>query len=125
MRTNPKCLECGKRAKLVRGAAIYPHRPDLFDGFYYLCECGAYSGCHKGTQNAKGAPCGPRTRAARKRAHEAFDPLWEYGAMPRAEAYQWLAEALGMHKAECHIGFMGWQDAERVVAAVRARSAAR
>lgn len=124
MRVSPKCLECGKRAKLVGGAAIYPHRPDLFDGFYYLCECGAYAGCHKGTQNAKGKPCGPRTRAARMRAHKAFDPLWQEGSMSRNEAYLWLATEMGLHKAACHIGLMGHEDAERVVQIARAHGEA-
>lgn len=118
---NPKCQECGQRARLVGGEAIYPHRRDLFDMWFYLCQCGAYTGCHKGTQYAKGAPCGPLTRAARIRAHKAFDPLWQSGKMSRSAAYRWLADAMGMRKAECHIGLMGREDVERVVQLVLAR----
>ena len=78
----PEC--CGSPAKLVMGGRIYPHRIDLHELYFYLCEsCGAYVGCHGKTKRAKGTPAGPELRAARMRAHAAFDPLWKTGSRSR------------------------------------------
>lgn len=112
---NVTCLECGKEARLVDGKRIYPHRPDLYAKSFYLCECGAYCGCHPGTTSALGSPCGPATRKARSAAHAAFDPLWKRKTMSRHLAYKWLAEQLGIDPADCHIGMMTEATARRVV----------
>lgn len=100
----PKCIECGDTSRLVTGADIYRHRPDLYDNRYWLCNCGAYCGTHKGTTDPLGYPCGPATRRARSAAHDAFDRLWRGRFMPRAQAYSWLAGELGVHPDACHIG---------------------
>ena len=104
----PVCIECANTAVLVSGERIYPHRRDLYERWFYLCQCGAYCGTHKGTTEPLGYPCGPVTRAARSRAHAAFDPLWRgrNAPMRRGEAYQWLARRLGISKDACHIGMM-------------------
>lgn len=119
--TGPSCMECGALASLVGGERIYPHRPDLFVKWFWLCECGAYCGCHPNTEAALGHPCGPETRKARSAAHAAFDPLWKRGGMHRAKAYAWLSEATGIAPARCHIGMMTADEARSVVAAVNAR----
>lgn len=118
------CGECSKPAGLVTGSVIYPRRPDLAGKTYWLCcACGAYVGCHPGTQQPLGTPCGPATRAARSAAHAAFDPLWKAKAsgdgVPKNEArgagYRWLAAQLGIDGADCHIGHMDAASARRVV----------
>lgn len=117
------CIECGAAATLVDGAAIYPHRPDLHAKRFWLCACGAYCGCHGGTDKALGSPAGPETRRARGEARAAFDPLWRAkqrrAGLPKSRArdlgYKWLAEQLGMTRAECHIAMMSAADARRVV----------
>jgi hypothetical protein len=109
------CMECGKKASLVDGKRIYPHRPDLFAKSFFLCECGAYVGCHKGTKNPLGYPAGDATRRARSAAHAAFDPLWKTRTMPRSEAYKWLADRLGQTAGETHISWMDAATARRVV----------
>lgn len=121
MRQGPQCIECGEHSKLVRGDKVYPHRPDLFSRNFYLCACGAYCGTHKGTTKPLGYPCGPETRKARMRAHEAFDKLWKGTQMRRDRAYAWLQEAMGMNRRQCHIGKMSQAEAERVVRLVRER----
>lgn len=110
----PTCIECASAARLVGGKRIYPHRRDLYDRHFWLCECGAYCGTHRGTTEPLGYPCGPVTRKARSRAHAAFDPLWrgKNAPMRRGEAYQWLAKRLGISKRDCHIGMMNAEMAD-------------
>lgn len=102
----PICVECGKEGVLTDGSRIYPHRPDLHHKHFYLCECGAYCGCHPRSVVPLGRPCGPDTRRARMIAHDTFDPIWRDGHMSRSKAYQWLARETGIPFAECHIGMM-------------------
>lgn len=112
---DPACIECGSIANLVTGKRIYPHRPDLHHKLFYLCQCGAYCGCHPNTTLPLGFPCGAATRKARSAAHAAFDPLWRQGSWSRAGAYQWLAARLGISPEDCHIGMMTQERALRVV----------
>ena len=118
------CLECGGEGKLVGGKAIYPHRPDLYAKHFYLCQCGAYCGCHPDSVVPLGHPCGAETRAARRAAHAAFDPLWRGGRMSRSSAYAWLASAIGIQARFCHIGMMSAEVARLVVKAVEQRQGA-
>lgn len=109
------CLECGStKAKLVPGSRVYPHRADLHRKYFWLCPCGAYCGTHPGGTAPLGSPAGRETRAARMRAHSAFDPLWADGEMTRRDAYAWLSEALQIDPKDCHIGMMDKATAERV-----------
>jgi len=117
----PNCIECGTLATLVGGKRIYPHRPDLYHKSFYLCDCGAYCGCHPNTTTALGYPCGAETRRARSAAHEVFDPIWRRGSMGRADAYRWLARHLNIDPADCHIGMMTADQARQVVAIVKER----
>ena len=48
------CPYCGKRAKIVTGDVIYPHRKDLADQKFHLCTpCEAYVGCHDKSSKRK------------------------------------------------------------------------
>ena len=123
---DPVCVECGGAGVLVSGAVIYPHRADLHDRTYYRCACGAYVGCHPGTQLALGFPAGADTRSLRNRIHKAFDPLWkervEQGVAQfraRGRAYKWLARELGIRPDECHISQMDGELAARALAIVQ------
>lgn len=113
---DPACLECGAVAQLVGGKAIYPHRPDLYGKRFWLCECGAYCGCHGATDRPLGFPAGPDTRRARNAAHAAFDPLWQSGRMGRRDAYTWLAAKMQLDPELCHIGMMTADQARQVEA---------
>lgn len=99
------CPYCKTPAPLVTGRSVYPHRPDLYHKQFYQCKpCDAYVGCHNGTTHALGRLANAELRAAKIRAHSAFDPIWKEGSMRRGSAYTWLAEKLGIEKSECHIG---------------------
>jgi hypothetical protein len=119
---SPRCIECGKEAELVYGDVIYPHRADLFSKRFWLCECGAYCGCHGVTSRPLGNPCGRETRIARMAAHDLFDPIWRSREMDRRGAYTWLAERMGLQPEQCHIGMMTEKQAREVVLHCRERS---
>lgn len=131
------CHYCGKIAELVGGDAIYPHRPDLFSMKFWRCApCDAYVGCHRkdaytfvsgkkvisdGTLPL-GRLANPELRAWKQRAHAAFDPVWKDGRMPRRKAYGWLAESLGIHFDNCHIGEFDVDGCKAVISAVNGRA---
>lgn len=123
----PLCCECGMPAKLVQSQTIYPHRPDLWNRPMWLCDCGAYCGCHDGTKHPLGSPAGPATRKARSAAHAAFDPLWQAKMKrdglskkkARGAGYFWLAEQLELDPEDCHIASMTERYALRVVSICR------
>lgn len=110
------CPYCNQAANSVFGDHIYPHRKDLYSKRFFCCDgCDAYVGCHP-----DGAPLGrladKALRAAKMRAHAAFDPSWKSGHMSRAQAYAWLAGQLGLDKKSCHIGMFDVEMCNRVVA---------
>lgn len=110
------CPHCANPAQLVTGAEVYPHRPDLRSKPYHRClPCGAHVGCHPGTTKPLGTPANQDLRRARRRAHAAFDPIWQSRRMSRSHAYAWLAGQLGMPADACHIGYLGLTDCQRVV----------
>jgi hypothetical protein len=120
----PECPYCGRPAKAVDGTSIYPNRPELAHKMFWRCDpCSAWVGCHAGTMVALGRLANAELRAAKQRAHVAFDPLWQ-GKMKRdgcskAEArsagYQWLAAQLGIETQACHIGMFDVDQCQRVV----------
>lgn len=116
------CPYCDKPAVLVTGAAIYPHRPDLFGKKFWQCKpCEAHVGCHEaGKGEGDGTkPLGRLANAElrkwKSRAHSLFDPLWKTRTMRRKEAYAWLAQSLGISAANCHIGMFDVDQCKRTV----------
>lgn len=104
------CAECHLAPHLVGGDEIYPHRPDLHDRNFYLCSCGAYVGCHRGTANALGSPAKLELRQERMKLHAIFDPLWQRKMkrgfskrFARNSAYLWLAKEMDLSQCQCHI----------------------
>lgn len=111
-----ECPYCHHPAKLVTGTALYPHRPDLFEKWFYLCfPCDAHVGCHPGTTNPLGRLANPELRTAKIEAHAAFDPIWRNAGKKRGEAYAWLARKLGIPKPQCHIGMFDVATCHRVI----------
>lgn len=115
------CPYCNNEAKLVNGDVIYPHRPDLFAlWFWYCADDNAWVGCHRGTKKPLGRLANAELRQAKCDAHVAFDALWRRtspaGLFDRKGAYQWLADQLGIPRAECHIGMFDVDRCRLVVA---------
>lgn len=79
----------------------------------YRCDpCDAQVGVHKHNNQPLGTLANAELRAARKKAHSYFDPLWRckmqrYSftvSQARKPAYEWLAVQMGLSFDECHIG---------------------
>lgn len=72
----PFCRYCKHDIHLYHiGDAEYPYQKDY--GPVWKCvPCDAYVGCHKGTERPLGLVADAATRAAKIKAHAAFDPLW-------------------------------------------------
>lgn len=133
---NVTCDYCHRPVALVKGNVVYPHRPDLFSKWFWRCAaCDAHVGCHPPAKNngrggvgdgsvPLGRLANAELRKAKSAAHAAFDPMWKSGGMSRTQAYAWLAKALGISEANCHIGMMDLDACRAVVAAVKARKAA-
>ena len=118
MTTAPTCSNCGALATLVTGAQLYAHRPELAERKFWECvACQAWVGCH--TPRGDDDPECPRPlgtladaslRRWRTSAHALFDPLWQSGRMTRGQAYEWLADKMGLSKQRCVIG--GFDEAQ-------------
>ena len=114
------CSYCSCHSKLVSGSAIYKNRPDLDDLKFYLCKpCDAYVGVHKGTVKPLGRLANAELRKAKMAAHARFDPLWKSGTMKRKEAYKHLADLLGIHPSDCHIGMFDVDMCKKVLVVLR------
>lgn len=122
------CPYCGQAAELVGGDVIYESRPDLAARKFWLCRpCNAWVGTH--ANSPRFAPLGRLAnaplRAAKKRAHAAFDPMWEAedATMNRHQAYRWLAGKLGIPPSLCHIGHFNESQCAAVVAVMKEHNA--
>jgi hypothetical protein len=93
----------------------------------WQCKCGAYCGCHEGTQRSLGRPANKETRKAREAAHREFDRLWKAKmeregiskTKARGAGYLWLSNVLDLDPDDCHIGSMTRAYALRVAAICR------
>lgn len=82
------------------------------DGSRWVCgEPGCDVVCHNGPTST---PADAATRAARSRAHMVFDPLWRKGSMSRDEAYDRMADYMGLDASDCHIGMFDSDQCRRV-----------
>lgn len=109
------CDYCGKEAKLVGGNKIYPHRKDLYNRKFWLCEtCDAYVGTYK-NNTPLGRLANTELRAEKIKAHAAFDHLWKKGTQSRSEAYEWLAKELKIPIEQCHIEMFDLDMCKKVI----------
>jgi hypothetical protein len=111
---------------VVTGNVIYPHRIDLRGRFFWLCApCDAYVGTHRNAQGAKplGRLANKELRGLRGQVHAAFDPIWRAQSMSRAAAYKWLAQAMGISEANCHVGMFDEDQCRAALAILRQKAA--
>ena len=106
--TAPICPKCRTPTRLTRGAEVYPHRLDLREKPFWLCDgCGAFCGCHPNTTRPLGSPADAETRNLRQRVHALLDPKWRlarFRGEARSRAYAELGTALGLKSSDCHVG---------------------
>lgn len=108
------CPYCGNAPQLITGKELYQHRPDLADKKFWKCfTCGAYVGCHPGSERPLGTLANAADRQWRSMAHQEFDQIWKSGEMLRSQAYRWLAEQVGV--TVVHIGKSNQEMCKRIV----------
>ena len=96
------CPYCGAPSELVADTEIYGRS---YGGRCYVCRpCDAWVGCHRGTAKALGRLAYRELRQLKHQAHEAFDPIWRDGYLPRTAAYEILSIAFGLPAWQTHIG---------------------
>ncbi|WPJ72217.1 hypothetical protein DEEACLCL_00200 [Salmonella phage CRW-SP2] len=113
------CDYCGHPAEFISGDVLYPHRPDLRNLKFWVCQpCDARVGCHShgDGKTPLGRMANAELRAAKQEAHRSFDPIWKSGERSRSDAYSWLAYQLGIKKSDCHIGLFDIDMCRKVVA---------
>jgi hypothetical protein len=105
---NIYCCECEKyvAARLTSGTEIYPHRADLRQTPFWVCDhCGNHVGCHHKTSSPTrplGVIANGKIKNARKHIHAILDPLWESGRFKRKQIYRLISDRIGYeyHTAE-------------------------
>lgn len=102
----PRCL-CGG-PMVLRETQKYAYQngtPRRFWGCaaWETTRCPGIVGAHP-DGSPVGTPADAPTKEARIRAHAIFDALWQGGRMTRGRAYKWMRTAMGLTKAEAHIG---------------------
>lgn len=107
----PLCMACETPAVLTDGSVLYPHRPDLRHKRAWKCPLcpDSHVGCHRDTDEALGRPAGPDLRRSRMATHAVLDPLWKNRDATRTVAsrstvYGFLRHALGLKRADAHVG---------------------
>jgi hypothetical protein len=109
---NVICDYCGTPAEFIDSAAIYGKSY----GMVYRCpNCGAYVGCHKGTDKPLGRLANKELRTWKMKAHDAFDPIWKSHKMRRPAAYKWLSEQMGIPWDKTHIGMFDIEQCKQVI----------
>lgn len=99
------CPYCHSVAKLTDSVIIYKRSY----GNVWICtnypDCDAYVGTHKfDNRTPLGRLANAELREWKKKAHEAFDPLWRSGKMKRNKAYELMQMLMGLTKEQAHIG---------------------
>lgn len=101
--------------------------PGKYGGPWYGCphfpDCKGSHGAHPDGRPL-GVPATAAVKALRVAVHAAFDLLWKdavrYDTVPKPRelAYRWLAMALGLDPAQCHIGGFDAETCTRALAAL-------
>lgn len=95
------CCQCKihVEARLGYGWEVYPHREDLGELPFWICDtCKNFVGCHHKT-NDPTRPMGviptKRMKALRIQVHRILDPLWRDGHAKRGKVYAMMTEIMG------------------------------
>jgi ssDNA-binding Zn-finger/Zn-ribbon topoisomerase 1 len=111
------CPDCGS-PMVLRETAKFRYedgRPRPFYGCSAYPACFATHGAHPDGRPL-GTPGDAATKAARIKAHEAFDRLWKGGRMSRRGAYRFMRDLMGMTDEESHIGRFTAEQCETMIA---------
>lgn len=100
------CPDCQGRVQIAHHTQIYRSGKAYSDWpWAYRCtSCDAMVGMHPFTAIPLGTLAGAELRNMRATCKQPFNLLWQHNRMSRIDAYQALADHLGIPKAECHFG---------------------
>lgn len=112
--TGKICPYCKGETEFVDSSEVYRES----HGMIYLCRpCKSWVGIHKDSERAAlGRLANAELREWKKKAHDAFDPIWKSNLKSREQAYDWLSEKLGVPRHYTHIGFFGVETCKKLVA---------
>lgn len=99
------CRYCQGQVKFLNNLHIYGTSFGNWPYVYVCAQCDAYVGVHPNTKIPLGTLANSSLRKARKKAKDAFNPIWMSSQMNRSQAYQWLAEQMGIEPSKCHFGW--------------------
>jgi hypothetical protein len=118
----PICPYCNHAAKLIDSIVIY--RVRSYGMMWHCAPCDAYVGVHKDSKEhvPLGRLANAELRKWKMKAHAAFDPLWKEQGLKRKEAYQKLADLLGIPVKETHIGMFDVDQCKRVIEVLGGRA---
>jgi hypothetical protein len=105
------CPYCGDKPTLQDSSVVYGKSY----GPIWRCTCGAFCGCHPGTNKPLGRVAKPELRRLKKEAHEHFDRIWKTRKLTRTAAYAMLSRRLGIPKKYTHIGMFSESTCKKVI----------
>ena len=96
-------------------------------GHRWCCvSCDAHVDCYVGTVRPRGTLANAPMRIARTQAQDAIDALWMHRArrtgkraMAKAQAYEWLADSLGIAPRDCDVARFTLAQCEHTLTACR------
>ena len=104
-----ECPDCGDR--LILKNSKY--------GKFYGCvnypSCKGKHSAHQNSGKPMGTPADAETREWRKKAHKAFDKIWNLYGYSRKEAYGLLQSIMKMTAREAHISRFTKEDCQKLL----------
>ena len=113
------CPYCNCSTELVSDKQIYgPH--SSYQKMFYRCIMNHdhYVGTYKDNERSFGRVADSALRLMKRKAHDAFDPLWRDEPKRfshKYKAYQWLSEKMGIDLKHTHIGMFTEEQCEKVI----------
>lgn len=109
------CPYCEGRVTLTTNNEVYGRLCGDWP-YVYLCRvCDAYVGLHPDTDLPLGTLADRQLREARKRAKGLWQVISRARNWSRDQAYQWLAQAMGISRRECHFGHFDLDRAQQAL----------
>lgn len=111
------CPYCNHPSSIVLGSFLHPLNQHVASKKFHYCErCQAWVGCHGRSKRPLGRISDSLLRRSKQTAHAAFDPIWKSGHLSRTQAYEWLAQQMGLPVHRCHIGYFDVDQCRKVEA---------
>lgn len=114
------CQYCNQEhVEITHHYEIYGKPYGNWPWVYRCTVCNAMVGMHPFTNIPLGTLADLSTRKARMWVKNVFNPIWKSGQMTRSEAYEWLADAMGIPKERCHFGMFTLDECNTALSILR------